>query len=102
MIRFANLILLLEIFIPTSPPSRGNRLTKTKRMVNTTYVESSAQPGLQYFASKIVFGRNGVEEVLPIGDLSDHEKARLAELTPILQGEVADGIDYAKTREFGK
>merc|ERR1712113_885153 len=64
------------------------------------YVESSVQPGLQYFASKVVFGKGGIQEVLPIGELSAHEKARLEELTPILAGEIADGIEYAKTNEF--
>merc|ERR1711904_141200 len=34
------------------------------------YVESSVVPGLPYFASKVVFGKEGVQEVLPIGNLS--------------------------------
>jgi len=66
------------------------------------YVESSACPGLPYFASKVVFGRNGVETVLPIGALSAHEKTRLDELTPILKGEIDDGLEYAKVNEFAK
>merc|ERR1711933_305651 len=49
------------------------------------YVESSVQPGLQYFSSKVVFGKGGVEQVLPLGKLSAHEQARLEELTPILK-----------------
>jgi len=66
------------------------------------YVESSACPVLPYFASKVVFGRNGVETVLPIGALSAHEKTRLDELTPILKGEIDDGLEYAKVNEFAK
>merc|ERR1711988_1053450 len=66
------------------------------------YVESSVQPGLPYFASKVVFGKDGVEKVLPVGNLSEHEKTRLAELTPILKGEIDDGLEYAKTRQFAK
>merc|ERR1711953_645252 len=66
------------------------------------YVESSVQQGLPYFASKVVFGKNGVETVLPIGSLTEHEKTRLEELTPILKGEIDDGLEYAKTREFAK
>merc|ERR1712003_146192 len=66
------------------------------------YVESSVQQGLPYFASKVVFGRNGVETVLPIGSLTEHEQKRLAELTPILKGEIDDGLEYAKTREFAR
>merc|ERR1712078_912614 len=36
------------------------------------YVESSVQPGLKYFSSKVVFGKGGVEQVLPLGPLSAH------------------------------
>jgi len=66
------------------------------------YVESSVCPGLPYFASKVVFGKEGVQDVLPIGPLSEHETKRLAELTPILKGEIDDGLEYAKTRSFSK
>jgi malate dehydrogenase len=66
------------------------------------YVESSVVPGLPYFASKVVFGKDGVQTVLPIGELSEHERKRLAELTPILKGEIDDGLEYAQTREFAK
>lgn len=66
------------------------------------YVESSVCPGLPYFASKVVFGREGVQTVLPIGKLSEHEQKRLAELTPILKGEIDDGLEYAKTNQFAK
>merc|ERR1712039_437697 len=66
------------------------------------YVESSVQPGLPYFASKVVFGKDGVQEVLPIGTLTMHEKKRLEELTPILKGEIDDGLEYAKKHEFAK
>merc|ERR1712187_744251 len=66
------------------------------------YVESSVQQGLPYFASKVVFGKDGVEKVLPLGSLSEHEKTRLEELTPILKGEIDDGLEYAKPREFAK
>merc|ERR1712232_1217876 len=66
------------------------------------YVESSVCPGLPYFASKVVFGREGVQTVLPIGKLSEHEQKRLAELTPILKGEIDDGLEYSKTNQFAK
>jgi len=66
------------------------------------YVESSVHPGVQYFASKVVFGKQGVEKVLPVGKLSAHEQKRLDELIPILKSEIEDGLEYAKTREFLK
>merc|ERR1711907_466791 len=66
------------------------------------YVESNVIEGLPYFASKVIFGKNGVEKVLPIGKLSEHEQKRLEELTPILKGEIDDGLEYAQTREFAR
>jgi malate dehydrogenase len=66
------------------------------------YVQSSAVPELPYFSSKVVFGPKGVQEVLPIGEINEHEKARLAELIPILKEEIDDGLEYAKTHEFEK
>merc|ERR1711920_316860 len=46
------------------------------RAVECAYVMSDVQAGLPYFASKVVFGKNGVEKVFPIGKLSDHEQKR--------------------------
>merc|ERR1712070_1005692 len=66
------------------------------------YVESNVVEGLPYFASKVTFGKNGAETVHPIGELSAHEQKRLEELKPILKGEIDDGLEYAKTREFAK
>lgn len=73
-----------------------------KPSTECAYVESSVVPELPYFSSKVVFGKNGVEKVLPIGDINAHEQARLDELIPILKEEIDDGLEYAKTREFEK
>jgi malate dehydrogenase len=81
----------------------GKAVLKGLAGVQTTecaYVESTVVPGLPYFATKVVFGKNGVEEVLGLGALSEHEKKRLEELTPILKGEIADGLEYAETHTF--
>merc|ERR1712060_767693 len=81
----------------------GKAVLKGLAGVQTTecaYVESTVMPGLPYFATKVVFGKNGVEEVLGLGALSEHEKKRLEELTPILKGEIADGLEYAETHTF--
>jgi len=65
------------------------------------YVESTAGgPELTYFATKVTFGKDGVETVHPYGPLSEHEKKRLAEMTPALQEEIAAGLDFAATTEF--
>jgi len=63
------------------------------------YVGSSCTT-CPYFASKVTFGRNGVEKVADVGELSAYEKGRLAALLPTLQEEVDAGLDYAKTNEF--
>jgi len=66
------------------------------------YVESKVQSGVTYFASKVTFGKDGVEKVHPIGKLSEHEKKRLAELTPILKEEIEAGLEYAANNTFAK
>merc|ERR1712046_71838 len=63
------------------------------------YVKSSIT-SCPYFASKVTFGKNGVETVHPIGELTDYEKGRLAALLPVLQEEVDAGLGYAKTNSF--
>merc|ERR1719321_2345712 len=63
------------------------------------YVKSSIT-SCPYFASKVTFGRSGVETVHPIGELTAYESGRLAALLPVLQEEVDAGLDYAKTNSF--
>jgi len=60
------------------------------------YVGSSITE-LPYFASKVVFGKKGVEKVLPLPDnLSDYEKTRLEALKLQLKGEIEAGLKYAE------
>merc|ERR1711865_1324170 len=53
-----------------------------------------------YFASKVTFGRTGVEKVHEVGPLNAYEQGRLNALLPALQEEVDAGLDYAKVNEF--
>merc|ERR1719262_1579381 len=64
------------------------------------YVESSVVPGLPYFASKVTFGKGGVQTVHPIGQLSTYEQARLDEMKATLKEEIDAGIEYAKNNTF--
>merc|ERR1711874_485253 len=57
------------------------------------YVQSDVTD-LPYFTSKVVFGENGVEKVLPVGDLNDYEKERLAEASAALKTEIETGLKY--------
>merc|ERR1711870_182826 len=87
----------------------GARLGKAVLMglagVDTTecaYVKSSVQPGLEYFASKVTFGKTGVKKVHPIGKLSAHEQKRLDEMVPILKEEIDAGMEYAAANSFAE
>merc|ERR1712038_241769 len=55
---------------------------------------------LPYFTSKVVFGKEGVKEVLKVGDLNEYEKNRLAEASAQLKGEIETGLNYAKDNEL--
>merc|ERR1711972_386098 len=60
------------------------------------YVKSDAMPGLAYFTQKVVFGEAGVQQVLPIGTLNEHEQTRLEEAKTALTAEIATGLKYAE------
>eukprot|EP00420_Gonyaulax_spinifera_P036531 CAMPEP_0197875222 /NCGR_PEP_ID=MMETSP1439-20131203/4529_1 /TAXON_ID=66791 /ORGANISM="Gonyaulax spinifera, Strain CCMP409" /LENGTH=338 /DNA_ID=CAMNT_0043494407 /DNA_START=71 /DNA_END=1087 /DNA_ORIENTATION=+ len=68
--------------------------------VECAYVMSDVVPGLSYFASKVTFGKGGIKKVHPIGKLSEHEQARLKELTPILAEEIEAGLEFAAVNAF--
>merc|ERR1712204_32100 len=64
------------------------------------YVASGIMPGFPYFTSKVTFGKTGVEKVHPLGKLSKHEEARLAEASAALKKEIQSGLDYAATNQL--
>lgn len=45
---------------------------------------------------QVRLGKNGVEEVLGLGPLSDHEKQGLQSLIPELKASIEKGIKFAK------
>jgi len=51
--------------------------------------------GLGFFTSKVVFGKKGVEQILPIGKLNAHETKRLEEAKTALKAEIDTGLKYA-------
>lgn len=59
------------------------------------YVMSSVRPNLPYFASKVTFGKSGIEKVHPLGKLNEYEEGRLAEVEGVLKKEIEIGLDYA-------
>ncbi|KAG9146138.1 hypothetical protein Leryth_015921 [Lithospermum erythrorhizon] len=64
-------------------------------VVECTFVQSSVVTELPFFASKVRLGKNGVEEVLGLGNLSDFEKEGLEALKPELKSSIEKGIKFA-------
>merc|ERR1712232_1088025 len=64
------------------------------------YVRSDIVPDLAYFTQKTVFGKGGVEKVLPIGKLNEHEQTRLEEAKAALKIEIETGIKYAESNSL--
>ncbi len=57
------------------------------------YVEGDGEYA-RFFAQPIVLGLNGVEEILPIGQLSDFEKSALEAMLETLNKDIATGEEF--------
>ena len=64
-----------------------------KDIVEYAYVEGNGEHA-EFFAQPMRLGPNGVEELLPIGDLSDYETQVLNDMKETLKGDVQKGIDF--------
>ncbi|KAJ9182965.1 hypothetical protein P3X46_006892 [Hevea brasiliensis] len=63
-------------------------------VVECSFVQSTVAE-LPFFASKVRLGKNGVEEVLGLGPLSEYEKEGLEKLKPELLASIEKGIKFA-------
>merc|ERR1711879_935477 len=70
-----------------------------KPTVECAYVMSDISE-LPYFTSKVRFGKKGVEEVLPLGNLNAYEQKRLDEAKAQLKTEIDIGLNYAKVNDL--
>ena len=59
------------------------------------FVASDAVPGVPFFATKVQLGPGGVQQVMPVGQISDYEKAALDAMLPELKAQIQKGIDFA-------
>ena len=66
-----------------------------KNVVECTFVENNATAA-PFFSLPVRLGPNGVEEVLPIGNLSDYEKESLQKLIPDLITQAKKGVEFVK------
>ncbi|KAI3466062.1 hypothetical protein Pfo_022725 [Paulownia fortunei] len=62
-------------------------------VVECSFVQSTVTE-LPFFASKVRLGKNGVEEVLGLGPLSDYEQQRLESLKPELKSSIEKGVAF--------
>ncbi|KAL0406752.1 UNVERIFIED_CONTAM: Malate dehydrogenase, mitochondrial [Sesamum latifolium] len=65
-------------------------------VVECSFVQSTVTE-LPFFASKVRLGKNGVEEVLGLGPLSDYEKQGLEALKPELKSSIEKGVAFVRS-----
>ena len=60
-----------------------------------SYINTDIVPGVTYFATRVKLGRNGVESVERIDNLSEYERGLLeTEVVPQLEESIRKGIDF--------
>merc|ERR1719162_826344 len=62
-------------------------------IVQCAYVESSLTDAA-FFASPVKFGKEGIEEVLPYGEISDYEQQWFDKMIPDLKKQIEKGINF--------
>ena len=61
-----------------------------------SFVESSEMPGCQWFSTRVTLGKEGIEKIAPIGDVSPFEKELLEKCATELKGNITKGVSFAK------
>jgi malate dehydrogenase len=64
-------------------------------VVDYAYVETDGADAL-FFAHPLTLGKNGIEAILPYGQLSAFEAKAKADMLPGLQGDIQLGLDFVK------
>uniref|UniRef100_A0A6N2LL66 Malate dehydrogenase n=2 Tax=Salix viminalis TaxID=40686 RepID=A0A6N2LL66_SALVM len=64
-------------------------------VVHCAYVASEVTE-LPFFASKVRLGRNGVEEIYPLGPLNEYERAGLEKAKKELAGSIQKGVSFVR------
>ncbi|MFP2770908.1 malate dehydrogenase [Oceanisphaera sp. KMM 10153] len=62
-------------------------------VVECTYVDGGSEHA-QFFAQPVLLGKNGVEKVLPYGDISAFEQAAMDGMLETLKGDIAKGVEF--------
>ena len=74
-------------------------LNGEKNVVECSYVDSPLykDQGADFFASKVTLGKEGVEKIHPVGDVSAEEQKLLDACIPELAKNIEKGIEFAKS-----
>lgn len=62
-------------------------------VVECTYVDGGSEHA-QFFAQPVLLGKNGVEKVLPYGEISAFEQAAMDGMLETLNGDIAKGVEF--------
>ncbi len=64
-------------------------------VIEYAYVDGNGEHA-PFFAQPVKLGKNGVEEVLSYGPLSQYEKAALDGMLETLNGDIETGVEFVK------
>jgi malate dehydrogenase len=64
-------------------------------VIEYAYVEGNGEHA-PFFAQPVKLGKNGIEEVLSYGPLSQFEKAALDGMLETLNGDIQTGVEFVK------
>lgn len=69
-----------------------------KNVIEPTFVDSPLykDQGVEYFASNVELGPNGVEKIHPVGQITDHEQKLLDVCLKDLAGNINKGVKFVK------
>lgn len=65
-------------------------------VVECAYVKSNVVPGVEYFSTQVLLGKQGIEKNLGLGKLSDYEQKLVEAAKAELNSSIKKGIDFVK------
>lgn len=65
-------------------------------IVECTFVESNVDPRVSFFSSRVELGKNGVEKINPIGNITAYEADLLEKCIDELAKNIQKGIEFGK------
>lgn len=71
----------------------------SESVVEPSFVASPlyADRGVDYFSSRVRLGKNGAEEVLPIGKINDYETGLIEKCLEDLKKNITKGVEFVKS-----